>query len=486
MFELLHLDEFFVHLRNGIVYLCQEYPWLAGAVIFVLIIALAYIVLTGIIEFLQRVRTWVKTTSGIAGLTAGFIIALFVSVVIVVSIRAALAPVPMLVSSFDSVLGEAIHLRWTYDARMSNGLRTNAQVQTWYEVQSAADSSFTKDVQHEDPVDSQEIYVDRFTNGERFWRVRAVTSDPRHAPISSWSAATQITQYESHYGRIASTGTISVYTSSSANQGFFKFPVKGRLKGADVKLAEAIVAKLPALMKLDDPKLPINDKLTVSFAAVPWKELLGLPGTGQADMIISTITRRTDREQQYRMKFSEPYYCTTQSLLFRDGQAEGSIRQIVAGKKVGVQVGTTGEQLVVKLAKDMDKPPIIERAGQTEDLVNALVRSPPAIDYAVTDAPFAFAAHLRKPQLAYKEFGRDDFPSSVPQAERVEEYAVAVSVSELRLLNAINKIIGAMKDDGSLIALFRQAASDYLDANKLARIAGDDQIANDRAPWKCP
>ncbi len=75
--------------------------------------------------------------------------------------------------------------------------------------------------------------------------------------------------------------------------------------------------------------------------AVEWKRLLPQAGSGVADFAISSITKRPYREQEFPIRFSESYFCTTHALLYRSDSPDRPIREMIAGKTVGAQSDTT-------------------------------------------------------------------------------------------------------------------------------------------------
>jgi arginine/lysine/histidine transporter system substrate-binding protein len=215
---------------------------------------------------------------------------------------------------------------------------------------------------------------------------------------------------------------------------------------------------------------------------VAWKELLDTLNQGRADIIISSITKRKDRERDYKIRFSDSYFCTTQSLIYHDNTSEQPISELIANKRVGFQEKTTSELLVSALKRGVpfDARPF----NQVDDIVQALLRS--EIDYGVTDTPFAVTASLTKGpnKIGYKKFNKSDFPASVPEAERVEEYAIAVREGNTELLDVINAILTKLKEDGRLMRLFDEATREYENAKKIAPGARVGELKREH-PWKC-
>ena len=203
---------------------------------------------------------------------------------------------------------------------------------------------------------SKFLPIARHINDTRYWRVRAVRpvhhqgdvqqSPGKPIPMSPWSRGLQIAQYKSNYERIKRTRVVNVYVSDSFNQGIFKFKAGLQDTGFDIELVRLLVQQLPTKMgfKEGDFKLELKP--------VPWAKLLSTPSKDNADIIISTITKSVKREEQYGIVFSEPYYCTTLSLLYKVGKNVDSIRDTLkeAGL-VGVQAKTTGATVLEAFKK---------------------------------------------------------------------------------------------------------------------------------------
>src|SRR5262249_3878555 len=132
--------------------------------------------------------------------------------------------------------------------------------------------------------------------------------------------------------------------SDSREQGIFKFLYRDQFAGVEIDLTNFIAAELSSHFR---------ETIKASPRPVPWKELLKNIGDhrSSADMGISTISKRNYREIGYGIKFSEPYYCTSQSLVFRVDQEEASIIDMIRDKRVGYQEETTSENIVEHLSK---------------------------------------------------------------------------------------------------------------------------------------
>ncbi|MSR97850.1 basic amino acid ABC transporter substrate-binding protein [Arthrobacter sp. BL-252-APC-1A] len=72
---------------------------------------------------------------------------------------------------------------------------------------------------------------------------------------------------------------------------------------------------------------------------------------GQCDLIAAAVTITPERAD--KLAFSDPYYDSLQSLLVPEGSSVQSLEDL-AGKKVGVQQGTTGESYARENAADAE------------------------------------------------------------------------------------------------------------------------------------
>jgi ABC-type amino acid transport substrate-binding protein len=353
-------------------------------------------------------------------------------------------------------LGERIPLAWTYELPAS-------PASVHFEVESRAAGTFRLEA----CTDAEHYYVDRI-NATREWRVRAVADCETKTPISKWSQAIEVTQYDSIYQRIKSEGQVNIFVSTSQDQDFFKWGDQG----FDIDLAKLIVRGLSARM---------GRELKLAWRPVSWEKLLPAADDRSADLAISSITKTSRREKKFSIQFTDSYYCTTYALIYRAGTQEGRIRDMVEGKTVGVQRETTSSELADKLVRDGLFS--IEAFDNTESLRDALVAS--RIDLGVTDTPFAQSAQLDLrlsngvDRLKFKEFGQDDLPLS--QDEQTQEYAIAVHNGEFELLGAINQTLARAKRDGELASLFKTAAEKY----EIFKHYQPGSRSLGQRPWEC-
>ena len=368
-------------------------------------------------------------------------------------------------------IGEPIPLKWTYDTRkVTTPDATDPSVS--FEVEYDTESLFAS-------ADKKSFYTEgrqrpvQHINGSRYWRLRAVDDRDKHA-ISEWSRPIRITQYDSSYRRIEATGAAIVGVSDTDYDDIFKWKDNG-WHGFDIALGEALVAQLSAR---------IGWHIERKIIAVPWAGLLSQPALGQADMIISAISKRVDRQEKYKLEFSHTYFCTTQALLFRTGEAVRPIAAMIAGKRVGYEDNTTSEKLVTEMknkyqfvSRNFDRP---------EKMIYAIINN--EIDFGVADAPFALDAQRitrqrGKNRLDFKEFLSADFPETFPAGEHFDEYAIAVRTGD-ELLPIVNEILRQFKADGTLEKILLSAMREFEQAKGTGSY-GNSQILLRERPWEC-
>jgi polar amino acid transport system substrate-binding protein len=387
------------------------------------------------------------------------------------------APIPKWdLSGGDTFIGEPIPLAWKFDrSALVNVDGSKSESSILFELSSSNDDRFGADTRMETYADGDRKFVWHI-NATRFWRVRAVESRTKKPLSDDWSLAIRITQYDSAYDRIKATGKVLIYVSNAEIQGTFKWVDAKGLRGFDIELSKLIVDELSGL---------IGHPLEVQRLSVPWTQLLETPRKEKADFIISSITKLETRKREFGIEFSEPYYCTTHTLIYRAGAPDRTIREMITGKTVGVQDKTTNARLAEELAKESSFH--LKTFDTTETLINALMRS--EIDYGIADIPFAVSAQIAtrsggQDRLGFKTFRDEDFPASVPEAERVEEYAIAVRGGEHQLLSVIDGVIGKAKQDGTLARLFRQATQEFENAPSVTGGSRAGDTAQER-PWLC-
>jgi ABC-type amino acid transport substrate-binding protein len=211
-----------------------------------------------------------------------------------------------------------------------------------------------------------------------------------------------------------------------------------------------------------------------------WDDLLQAPSRGQADLIVSSITKLAEREPNYGILFSDPYFCTGYALIYRVGERDRSIGEMIRDRTVGYQLETTGAKVANGLGKNI---PFKARGyASTELIVKAVAAA--EIDFGITDTPFAEAAEIEeraggRQVLAHKQFKATDLPSDI---QSVQEYALAVPAGDHQFVEVINSLLRSMKAQGKLASLFRDLAAEYENEKKLKSGSRTDPRTR---PWEC-
>ena len=408
----------------------------------------------------------------------GFGLASWLSLELVWMAQRPSSPVPALAVKQDTFIGEPLLLNWEYDRSALDGGNSGSPTPLVFEVESAGDDLFSSDLRRY-PLSEGYYRIFRHVNASRFWRVRTINKQT-YRPLSDWSRGVRTTQYDSAYHRIIATREVLVFVSHSEYEDMFKWIDRKsqgfKPKGFEINFAKVIVEELGNRL---------GHHLEPRFTAVSWPELLNTPAQGRADMIIGAITKRRQRERDFRISFTETYFCTVQSLIYRSGQPPRPVRDLIKGRRVGFQRNTTSEQLIMELAKDtaFEQQPF----DRPELLIQAIIDQ--SLDFGVTDTPFAavqaFANRLNSgTTLDHQDFNKADFPSSIPEDQQVEEYAIAVRSGDGDLLREINAIVSKMKAEGNLSGLLRQANQEYQESNGFS----SDTLGSEMGerPWECP
>jgi polar amino acid transport system substrate-binding protein len=195
----------------------------------------------------------------------------------------------------------------------------------------------------------------------------------------------------------------------------------GHYTGFDVELMEAIGEKIGREVEFQD----------TSFETI-FRDV----AQGKFDAAISAATITEEREKA--VDFSNPYYLSEQAVLVKEGSPIKSLKEL-EGKTVGVQQGTTGQEL----AKEEIGGAEIRPYPEGPDAVNALKSG--TVEGVVIDAPVA--------QNAVEKSG------GVEIAEKIsteEDYGIVVAQGEEELLEEINKGLEEVEKDGTYTKIFEK------------------------------
>ena len=160
-----------------------------------------------------------------------------------------------------------------------------------------------------------------------------------------------------------------------------------------------------------------------------------LKAGGKFDVIASGMTIKPEREEE--IDFSDPYYDSNQSLVMAKGSTYAAPADL-SGKKIGVQSGTTGEAWAQENIPDAELVPF---KNATEAFSAAAAGN---VDAIVNDLPVS--TELLKEDARGLEI--------VAQIPTGEQYGFAVSKDNPALLEAINKALAELKEDGTYAEIY--------------------------------
>ncbi|MEW8030139.1 MAG: transporter substrate-binding domain-containing protein [Candidatus Thiodiazotropha sp.] len=295
------------------------------------------------------------------------------------------------------------------------------------------DINLIQNIRHS--LDSYDIKLDDQMKGRLYWRVAATSKDCTEQRELNWSEIGIFDLYSNTLDRIKSTGDVRIGISSSY-EGYFAFldSKDQRLKGIDIDLARRIVAELSHKMKVS---------LQPHFMGSNWNSLFGLLKRNEVDFLIATISIREAREETYGLRFSRPYFKSSQAMIFKKDSDITSVSDAI-GRLFAVQKGTTSVD-VAKAFSDR----IIELSS-TAAIVNEINQA--KVEIGLMDYPFAVkqvSDHGLNDQLVIISLEEQNYPTNFSGAV-TEDYGIAVSDSEQELLTHINTSIKSLETAGFL------------------------------------
>lgn len=200
----------------------------------------------------------------------------------------------------------------------------------------------------------------------------------------------------------------------------FEYKEGSNVVGFDVDLARAIADDMGKELRIED----------MSFDG-----LLPALESGQIDMAVAGMSVTAEREKN--ALFSDPYYRATQQIIVPVGSSITN-KYHLEGKKIAVQLGTTGDQMASKIngAQVVQFPaaPNVLQELDAGKVDAAVLDNAPAAQYVAG-------------------FSRLTVLSSSLSSE---SYAIAFKKSNTELAEQANKTIAAMRADGRYDALLKK------------------------------
>ncbi len=201
---------------------------------------------------------------------------------------------------------------------------------------------------------------------------------------------------------------------------------KGEIVGFDIDVVKAAAQK---------------GGFEVKFLNTPWEGIFNSVAQGDRDMLVSSITITPERKQT--LDFSTPYFDAQQLIAVKSDSKIAKFTDLTK-LKVGVQNGTTGDEVITKLqGKDS---PNVKRFESTPLALKELEGG--GVDAVVADNGVVVHYVNNNPASKFKTIADTSFAS--------EQYGIAVKKGNTELLDKINKGLAGIKGDGTYTKIYAQ------------------------------
>ncbi|HEY1393288.1 MAG TPA: basic amino acid ABC transporter substrate-binding protein [Methylibium sp.] len=212
---------------------------------------------------------------------------------------------------------------------------------------------------------------------------------------------------------------------------------KGEIVGFDIDVVNAVAKKAG---------------IEVKFVNTPWEGIFNNLQQGDRDLLVSAITITDERKQT--VDFSEPYFDAQQLIAVKQGSKVAKFADLKP-LKVGVQNGTTGDEVVSKLLGKTNTN--IKRFESTPLALKELEAG--GVDAVVADNGVVVNYVANNAAAGFKTVSDPSFAQ--------EHYGIAVRQGDAELKGKIDKALAAIKADGS----YAQIYAKYFGAQPIAAAA---------------
>jgi polar amino acid transport system substrate-binding protein len=197
----------------------------------------------------------------------------------------------------------------------------------------------------------------------------------------------------------------------------------GAIEGFDVDVVKAVAAKAG---------------IEVKFVNTPWEGIFKTLDTGERDMVVSAVTITDERKQT--MDFSVPYFNANQLIAVKDNSKVAKFDDLKT-LKIGVQTGTTGDEVVQKLV------------GKTNTNIKRFESTPLALKELEAGGVAAVVADNGVVQHYIQNNPAAKFKSVSDASFVPEQYGIAMKKGNADLAKKVNDALAAIQADGSYDAI---------------------------------
>jgi polar amino acid transport system substrate-binding protein len=233
------------------------------------------------------------------------------------------------------------------------------------------------------------------------------------------AAAPAAAPSESTAASAAAPAKVYVVGTDAAYAPFESQNEKGEIVGFDIEVVSAIAAKAGVQVK---------------FVNTPWEGIFNAVAQGDRDLLVSAITITDERKQT--MDFTAPYFDAVQLIAVKQNSKVTKFADLKP-LKVGVQTGTTGDEVVTKLLGKNSAA--IKRFESTPLALKELESG--GVDAVVADN--GVVAHYVA-NNAGTGFKTVSDPSFTP-----EQYGIAVRKGNTAVLEMLNQGLAGIRADGT-------------------------------------
>lgn len=198
---------------------------------------------------------------------------------------------------------------------------------------------------------------------------------------------------------------------------------KGKFEGFDMDIIRAIGKKM-------------GDKVEISN--IGFDGLIPALETGNVDAIISGLSINGEREK--KVAFSAPYYKSGLTIVVKKSNTGIKSFADLKGKKIAVQIGTTG----ATEAKKIPGAQVKEFNSSADTFIELKAGN---VDAVINDKPV---------NAYYMVESGDKDVKVVGEPLTSEEYAIAVKKGNTKLLDKINKALEEIKADGTYAKIYKK------------------------------
>jgi len=199
----------------------------------------------------------------------------------------------------------------------------------------------------------------------------------------------------------------------------------GNFAGFDIDLMNAIAEKIGYKVKWEN----------ADFAG-----LVASLQTGKYDAVISGMTITASRQEE--VDFSRPYFRSDQAVVVQESNTSILSREDLADKRIGVQLGTTGELLARELVSDKGNVYTYDSPDQAFLDLNT-----GRLDAVVNDLPVSGYFLVRNQNLPLK---------IAFTIETEEYYGIAMKKGNTELAEKINNALVELKQEGKYAEIYQK------------------------------